>query len=61
MNENERVLTLDEAAALLRLSRWSLYNLIRSNRLRTIKVGRRRIVPAAAIDEFLGESLEVAA
>ncbi|WP_329095144.1 helix-turn-helix domain-containing protein [Actinomadura citrea] len=36
------VLTVDEAAERLRVSRWTLYNLIRSNQLRTVKIGRRR-------------------
>jgi excisionase family DNA binding protein len=43
--------TVDEAAARLRVSRWTVYNLIRSNQLRTIKIGRRRLVPPAALDE----------
>ena len=37
--------TIDEAAAQLRVSRWSVYNLIRSGQLQTIKIGRRRLVP----------------
>jgi excisionase family DNA binding protein len=49
--EVDRLLTVDEAAAWLRVSRWSVYNLIRSNQLRTIKIGRRRLVPPAALDE----------
>ena len=40
--------TIDEAAARLRVSRWSVYNLIRSGQLRTIKIGRRRLVPIDA-------------
>jgi excisionase family DNA binding protein len=55
------VLTVDEAAEQLRISRWSLYNLIRSNQLRTVKVGRRRLVPASAIAECLDQLMEVAA
>ena len=43
--------TIDEAAARLRVSRWTVYNLIRANQLRTIKIGRRRHVPPAALDE----------
>ncbi len=43
--------TIDEAAARLRVSRWTVYNLIRSGRLRTIKIGHRRLVPRAALDE----------
>lgn len=42
---------VDEAAAALRLSRSVLYELIRSGRLRTVKVGRRRLVPVEALAE----------
>jgi excisionase family DNA binding protein len=55
------VLTIDEAAEQLRVSRWTLYNLIRTNRLRTIKIGRRRLVPASALAECLDQLMEVAA
>jgi excisionase family DNA binding protein len=55
------VLTVDEAAERLRVSRWTLYNLIRSNQLRTVKIGRRRLVPASAITECLNDLMEVAA
>jgi excisionase family DNA binding protein len=43
--------TVDEAAARLRVSRWTVYNLIRSGQLHTIKIGRRRLVPPAALGE----------
>ena len=65
MNRPERetspdhLLTIDEAAACLRVSRWSVYNLIRANQLRTVKIGRRRLVSPAAIArciELLGEA-----
>jgi excisionase family DNA binding protein len=54
----ERLLTVDEAADRLRVSRWSVYNLIRSNQLRTIRIGRRRLVAPSAIAqciELLGD------
>jgi hypothetical protein len=35
----------------VRVVRWTVYNLIRSDQLRTIKIGRRRLVPPAALDE----------
>jgi excisionase family DNA binding protein len=44
---------VDEAAAALRLSRSLLYELIRSGRLRTVKAGRRRLVPVAALEEYV--------
>lgn len=42
---------VEEAAEALRLSRSELYELIRSDRLRTVKVGRRRLVPVDALAE----------
>jgi excisionase family DNA binding protein len=55
---NEYLLTVQEAADRLRVSRWSVYNLIRSKQLRTVKIGRRRLVTPAALVEcidLLGE------
>ncbi|NYE50200.1 excisionase family DNA binding protein [Spinactinospora alkalitolerans] len=57
---SDLVLTVDEAAARLRVSRWTLYNLIRSGRLRTVKIGRRRLVPVASLSECLDALAEVA-
>jgi excisionase family DNA binding protein len=54
----EYLLTVQEAADRLRVSRWSVYNLIRSRQLRTVKIGRRRLVTPAALAEcidLLGE------
>jgi excisionase family DNA binding protein len=55
------LLTVPEAAARLRISKWMLYNLIRSRRLRTIKIGDRRLVPVAALRDFLAALEEEAA
>jgi excisionase family DNA binding protein len=48
---------VQEAATALRLSRSVIYELIRSGQLRTVKQGRRRLVPVAALDEYVS-SLE---
>ena len=53
--------TIDEAAAQLRVSRWTVYNLIRSGQLRTIKIGRRRLVPIDALSECLEHLKELVA
>lgn len=58
---NDFVLTIDEAAERLRVSRWTLYSLIRSNQLRTVKIGRRRLVPVDALAECLDRLTEAAA
>ncbi|MBC9822549.1 helix-turn-helix domain-containing protein [Terrabacter sp. MAHUQ-38] len=47
---------VEEAAEALRLSRSVIYELIRSGRLRTVKQGSRRLVPVAALQDYL-ESL----
>jgi excisionase family DNA binding protein len=51
--DTTQLLTVPEAAARLRISKWMLYNLIRSRRLRTIKIGDRRLVPVSAVHDFL--------
>jgi excisionase family DNA binding protein len=51
---------VDEAAVALRLSRSVLYELIRTGQLRTVKAGRRRPVPVAALAEYV-DSLDGAA
>jgi excisionase family DNA binding protein len=52
---------VEEAAESLRISRDSIYELIRSGRLRTIKVGARRLVPVIALSEYIASALEDAA
>jgi excisionase family DNA binding protein len=50
-----------EAARLLGVCRDTVYVLIRSGQLRSIKAGRARLIPIAAIDDFLSPSREDAA
>lgn len=42
-----------EVMSLLNVSRSVIYEQIRSGRLRTVKVGRTRLVPDAAIDDYV--------
>lgn len=49
----ERLLGVDEAAAMLGIGRSRLYDEIAAGQLRSIRVGRRRLVPASAIAEFI--------
>jgi excisionase family DNA binding protein len=49
----DRLLTVQEAADQLRISRWLIYNLIRANQLRTVRIGRRRLVTPAALAECI--------
>ena len=43
------VLTVTQACEALKVSRWSIYELIRTRQLVTIKIGRRRLIPATAV------------
>ncbi|MEU7908179.1 helix-turn-helix domain-containing protein [Actinoplanes sp. NPDC049118] len=48
-----RVLRVEEAARELRIGRSLVYDLIRTGRLRSFKVGSRRLIPVAAIEETI--------
>jgi len=48
-----RVLRVEEAARALGIGRSLVYDLIRTGRLRSFKIGRRRLIPADAIDEAI--------
>jgi excisionase family DNA binding protein len=51
--DRSELLTVPEAAQRLRVSKWMLYNLIRSRQLRTVKIGSRRLVRVSAITAYL--------
>jgi excisionase family DNA binding protein len=50
-------LTIEECAALLRLSRGSTYEAARTGQIPTIRIGRRLLVPRARLLQMLGEDL----
>jgi excisionase family DNA binding protein len=54
-NHQRLVASIDEAAMMLDLSRATIYRLIALGRLKTVKVGTRRLVPLGAIDALLSE------
>ena len=45
--------TVDEAAALLGISRGKAYQCVREGQLRSVHIGRRILVPLDAVDELL--------
>jgi excisionase family DNA binding protein len=53
LSERPRLIPVEEAARLLGIGRSTTYDLIRTGRLRSVKIGKRRLVPAAAIDEAI--------
>jgi excisionase family DNA binding protein len=48
---------VEDAAALLSVSRNRIYELIRSNQLRSLQVGSSRRVPARSLDEYVARLL----
>lgn len=52
------LLTVPEAMAVLRVSRGTIYDLIRSRELRTVKIGRLRRVPRAAVADYVARLIE---
>jgi excisionase family DNA binding protein len=48
-----RVVTLNEAAVMLRISRGSAYEAAKRKEIPTIRIGRRLLVPCQALDKLL--------
>jgi len=51
------LLTIDEAAQVLTISKRKACDLIASGKLRTVRIGRRRIVPRESIERVTGIKL----
>jgi excisionase family DNA binding protein len=47
------LLTVAEACAELRISKWTLYQYIHSRQLATVKLRSRRLIPRSAIRELV--------
>lgn len=52
--EDEPTLTVDQVAAILGISRASAYNAVRDGQIPSIELGRRKLVPTAALRSMLG-------
>ncbi|WP_135230135.1 helix-turn-helix domain-containing protein [Deinococcus fonticola] len=48
----------EEVAPMLGIGRGSIYQLIRARQIRSIRVGRKILIPRSAIDEFLNGQQE---
>lgn len=51
--DERRVFSVVEAAGILGISRSKLYEFIAAGEIRSIRIGRLRKIPVAAVDEFL--------
>ena len=56
-NPADDYLTVSEVAELLKISRWKVYELIRSRELTSFRVGRCRRVPAHEVTELVARLL----
>ena len=52
----DRLYSIDEAARLLSIGRSALYGELSAGRLRSLKIGRRRLVPSGAIAEYVRDA-----
>lgn len=55
------VLTVDQVGIRLGVSRWTVYNLIRSRELPSFTIGRCRRISEAALNEYIARQSERAA
>jgi excisionase family DNA binding protein len=51
--EKNVLLTVREAYTQLRISKWKLYDLLRSGQLEAIKIGRRTLIPLHSIETYI--------
>jgi excisionase family DNA binding protein len=51
----ESMLTVEEAAKALRLSRTKVFALLKDGSLRSVKIGRSRRVPVSALEAFIAK------
>ena len=59
MNKIERTcVTPEEAAEMLGIGRTFLYSLLASGKLDSIKLGRRRLIPAEALERLVADERE---
>lgn len=57
----DELLTVDEVAARLRVSRWMVYRLIKERQLTSVKVGKCRRVAPESVAVYISELMEEAA
>ena len=53
MSSSKQLYRVSEAMTLLSLSRSVIYEQLRCGRLRSVHVGRTRLIPAAAITDYI--------
>jgi excisionase family DNA binding protein len=60
VGQNRVVYTIDETAEILRVSRHSACEAVRQGTIPTIRIGRRILVPTAALERMLEQAIPAA-
>ena len=55
-NEIALVLTVDDLARILAISKNTAYELVRSRKIRSVKIGRTYRIPRSALQEYLNSA-----
>lgn len=59
LRQHALVYTPEEAAQVLKIGRTKIYELLHCGKLRSVRIGRTRRIPVAALESFLEEQQEV--
>lgn len=54
------LLTIEDAALLLSISKSRVFDLCRDGKLRSVKLGKRRMVPRQCLTDYVDELIETA-
>lgn len=57
-SEPSALLTVDQVGAYLVVSRWTVYQLIWSGQLRSVRIGRMHRIPRHVVDAYVSALLE---
>jgi excisionase family DNA binding protein len=57
LSESPMLLTVEEAARLIRIGRTTTYELVMRGRIQSVKVGRRRLVVRQGLNRYVAELL----
>ena len=57
-NDLDRLLSIEAAAELLSVSPWTVRKMISTKKMRSAKLGARRLVPSSEIKRLISESIE---
>lgn len=50
-----QLLSLKEAKEILGIGDWMLFQLLRSNAIKSVKIGNRRLISVRALEEYVGK------